>query len=125
MTGTVSVRYVHRIIEAASQRGFVREQLCAAAGLTLAEVQGPEELRVPDESNLRLWQEAMSPARDVAFSLAVAATVRPNTHEVMGFACMTAPNLGEALQRAVRFIRIFATAAWQLECADGLAHMTF
>ena len=38
---------------------------------------------------------------------------------------MTAPNLGEALQRAVRFIRIFATTAWQLECEDGLAHMTF
>ena len=45
--------------------------------------------------------------------------------ESVSFACMIAPNLGEALQRAVRFIRIFATAAWQLECTDGLAQMTF
>lgn len=120
---TISVRYLHRIVEAASARGIDPARLCAEAGLNLEQVHGPDELRVPIDRYLRLWGAAMAACRDVTFPLAVAGTARPGSENVLGFACMTAPNLGEALKRAVRFIGLFAPSSWHLEIIKDEAHM--
>ena len=107
---TVSARFAYRIIRAAEERGARTGTLVAEADVCLPGEES-SDARITADAYWRVWAAAMKQVNDPAFPIDVAAGVTAARHGVIGFAFMTAANLGEALERAIRYVAIFTDSA--------------
>ncbi len=80
------------------------------AGFDPAWLNDPDA-RMPLAVETRLWDEAARRSGDAAFGLHAAAAIRPGMFQVLDYAVRTAPDLGAALQRLVRYNRLLHDVA--------------
>ena len=113
----VSSLIVSRIVDAAGERGVDGDALCRAAGIdpaTARDIDGQVEIA----PYLRLWAEVTSRLADPAFPFSVAGSWNKG-HNLLRFVCASSPNVGEALERSGRYLRLLTNAVtWPLERGD-------
>jgi AraC-like DNA-binding protein len=110
---TVAALCAHKLLDAA-----------IAAGLdpsTLPPLEAHEseadsfEARIPQESQLELWEAVMRSLRDPFFPTFVGARSQPRDYDVVGFAYMTRANLREALEQALRYGSVWSdSSSWDI-----------
>lgn len=98
------------IVHAAAGRGADAKALCAEVGFDLALAQDPDA-RIPFALEEALWSAAARASGDDAFGLHAAEAIQPGAFDVLDYAVRTAPTLGAALARLVRYNRIVHDAA--------------
>jgi AraC-like DNA-binding protein len=98
------------IVHAAAARGANANALCAETGFDLSLAQDPDA-RIPFAIEEELWNAGARGCGDDAFGLHVAEGLRPGAFDVLDYAVRTAPTLGAALARLVRYNRIVHDAA--------------
>lgn len=98
------------IVQAATARGADANSLCREAGFDLSLAQDPDA-RIPFTVEEALWNGAARACHDEAFGLHAAETIKPGAFDVLDYAVRTAPTLGAALSRLVRYNRIVHDAA--------------
>src|SRR5688572_19987334 len=110
----ISSRIVCRIVDAAESRGVDPLALCRAAGidpLALRDVDAQIEIG----SYLRLWAAAVERVDAPGFPLSVAETWS-KTQNLLHFVCVSSADLGGALERASRYLRVMTNSvSWPLE----------
>lgn len=102
---TVSARLGRFIFHAAAARGVPAPQLIQATGFDPSICDDPDA-RIPLALEMRLWDTAAELGKDADFGLHAAEAIRPGAFDVLDYAVRTAPNLGEALKRIVRYNRL-------------------
>lgn len=108
MSRWISAIWTRQLVEGAKRRGIDPQPLWALAGLDPAD--SDPMLRLSDEVHLRLWSEVMRQLRDPAFPIDYAARMRTDDYDALGLACKTAENVGVALERIVRYLRIWTNS---------------
>lgn len=110
----ISSRIVCRIVDAAAARGVDANALCQAVDIDPKELHDVDA-RIEVPRYLRLWGAAVAAVGDPAFALSVAETWS-STHNLLRFICMSSADLGEAFERASRYLRVLTNAvSWPLE----------
>jgi AraC-like DNA-binding protein len=104
--GSVSVVGAWKVLEAAEKGGADRARLIAGAGIDPERMRDPEA-HIPLATHHLLWELATAEANDRALPLRVAEACEPATFSVLGYACMTAATVREALDRLTRFLSLF------------------
>jgi AraC-like DNA-binding protein len=104
----ISAIWTRQLIRGALGRGIDPAPLWALAGLDPAD--SDPMLRLADEAHLRIWSEVMRQLRDPAFPIEYAARMRIDDYDALGLACKTADNVGVALERIVRYLRIWTNS---------------
>jgi AraC-like DNA-binding protein len=115
---TASVVCVTKIVAVGVERGLAPEKMLAVAGVSAAALADPES-RVEVERVEKLWELAVTTLRDAAFPIQVARITTVEDHDVMGLAILCAPDGRDALERAVRYGRLFTEAGTWVQHADG------
>ncbi|MCX8144776.1 MAG: AraC family transcriptional regulator [Azovibrio sp.] len=101
----VSARTGAMIVQMAAAMGANATRLTQAAGFTPAGSDAADA-RIPLEVEQRLWEQAAALTGDPLFGLHAAALIQPGAFGVLDYAVRTAPDLGTALQRLVRYNRL-------------------
>jgi hypothetical protein len=104
----ISALWTHRLVQTAAERGMDPAPLWSLTGLE-ADALDPM-LRLPDELHLRSWSEVMRGLGDPAFPIDYATRMRIDDYDALGLACKTAENVGVALERIVRYLRIWTNS---------------
>jgi AraC-like DNA-binding protein len=110
----ISSRIVCRIVDAAAERGVDPLALCREAGVDPAAVRDVDA-QIDIARYLRLWQTAAERVGAPDFPIAVAGTWQ-RTHNLLRFVCISSRDLGEAMERASRYLGVVTNAvSWPLE----------
>ncbi|HKP37972.1 MAG TPA: AraC family transcriptional regulator [Pyrinomonadaceae bacterium] len=99
---TIQAKAVDKIIRAAALRAVPAERLYEAISLNPAVLDDPDQ-RIPFAQVVTLYEKAAELTGDDAFGLHVGEEVDPKAFDVLGYAVINSPNLGEALDRMVRY----------------------
>jgi len=111
---TISTRIVSRIVAAAASRGVDTDALLQSVGFEPADVADVDG-RVDQTRYLQLWSAVVEVTKDPAFALEVARSCGEQ-HNLLRFICMTSANLGEAFERASRYLRVMTdSVSWPVE----------
>lgn len=94
------------VLESASRLGADRALLLDRIGLPAERLRDPEA-HIPLATHHQLWEVALEECGDRTLPLRVAELCTPATFSVLGYACMTAPNVRGALDRLTRFLSLF------------------
>ena len=104
--GSVSAMGALMVLHAAERAGADRARILERVGLSPDRLKDPES-HIPLATHHELWEVAAEACGDRAISIAVAEDSDPSKFSVLGYACMTAANVGEALDRLTRFLSLF------------------
>jgi AraC-like DNA-binding protein len=104
--GSVSAMGALLVLGAASARGADRGRILARVGLDPERLRDPES-HIPLSTHHQLWEVALEESGRRSLPLDVAELCTAATFSVLGYACMTAPNVREALDRLTRFLSLF------------------
>lgn len=111
------------VLQVAERLGVSREVLLAEASLPAQQLKDADG-HIPLSTHHGLWEAAAQKSGARTISLKVAEACEPATFQVLGYACMTAPNVREALDRLVRFLSLFLQGETvTLEQTDEFAHL--
>src|SRR5215218_5454510 len=125
VSGTISVKAVGKILDAASELGVPRGELCRAVSLDPAAAEDPDG-RIPYAQVVALYEEGARLTGDDAFGLHVGERTSLRVFDVLGYVLMNSPTLGEGLRRAVRYHSIWSTgAAYELDAGGGRARVSY
>jgi len=102
---TVSVTLTRGMMRYAAARGASLDDLCAAAGIEPALLARPDE-RISGEQSLRAWNAAVRATGDDDFGLHLGELSQPAGLGLVGFAMISAPDLGAAMERLVRYTNL-------------------
>jgi len=102
MSGSLSVVVVRALLEALEQAGADHAALLSEIGLTEEQL-ADSEARVDASLAFRLIERAPVLAKDDLFCLRVAFAIPMGALEVLDFTIRSAPTLGEAVARAIRY----------------------
>jgi AraC-like DNA-binding protein len=105
-TGSVSAASAVIVLIIAEKLGASRERILERVGLSPDRLRDPES-HIPLATQHQLWETAVEECGDRALPLRVAEACTPATFNVLGYACMTAPNVREMLERLSRFVGLF------------------
>jgi AraC-like DNA-binding protein len=106
----MSVRSVQPVTRHLQALGVRVEAVLAQAGTDAAALSNAEG-RIPHELAVAIWQSAVRHGRDDAFGIHAAEKIEPGAFDVLDYAMRTSANLGEALERFVRYHRVLHDAA--------------
>ena len=100
--GFVSARFLQSLLEACLPSGIDAAQLEQHTGIAFP---GPEddEAEVTVSEYCTLLEAASVLCDDEFIGLHMGEAIKPGHYGVLGYACMSSENLGEALQRALRY----------------------
>lgn len=117
-TSTISVKAVGKIASAASLAGVAPEKLYHAVGLDPLLINDPDN-RLPFSQLVALYEQGARLTGDDAFGLHVGERTSVKMFDLVGYAVINSPTLGDALKRAVRYHSIWSDGAeFKLE-TDG------
>ncbi len=122
---TITSTFVEKLVAYGATRGLPRGEMLAAAGLP-ADVAFGAEKRVSIGCTMSLWEFLMRRLDDPAVPIHIARTCRIDDYHAYGFAVMTSGNIREALQRTVKYSKVFTSSgAWHIEERGELASATW
>jgi AraC-like DNA-binding protein len=116
--GTISVRAVAKIAEAARGAGVAPEDLYRAVGFDPALLGDPDD-RMPYAQLVRMYEQAARLTGDEAFGLHLSERTSLKVFDVLSYVFINSPTLGEALRRAVRYHSIWNDGAWITSEQEG------
>ena len=131
-SSTVSITLTRSMMRYAVSRGASLEELCAAAGIETAILNRPDE-RISGAQSLKAWNAAVKATGDMDFGLHLGELSQPTRLGLVGFAMISAADLGGALERLVRYTNLLtdgvrgtitregALARFDLEPSRGVA----
>lgn len=97
--------WVNTVLLAAQRLGVAREDLLAAAGIALAELQAE---RWPIDHITRLWRAAAQLTGDSGFGLKAGALVGPASFNVVSYLLQSAPTLRESISVVQKYQRLIS-----------------
>jgi AraC-like DNA-binding protein len=97
-----------RVTSAASARGVDVDALCRDAGVDPRALEDIDA-EIDAERHLELWACAMDRIADPAFPIEAASDFS-DTHNLLRFVCMSCENIGDALERASRYMAAMTKA---------------
>ncbi|MBC7797746.1 MAG: AraC family transcriptional regulator ligand-binding domain-containing protein [Pyrinomonadaceae bacterium] len=105
MESKVSVNLLRNVIYFAASKGASLVELCQTAGIS------PEFLTRPDESvegqvSQKVWRKAEELIDDAEIGLHLGEQVHPSTLGLVGFVMLSCANLGEALEKLIRYTNL-------------------
>jgi AraC-like DNA-binding protein len=130
---SVSVTLTRSMMRYAVSRGASLEALCAAAGIEPSLLERPDE-RITGDQSLKAWNAAVKATGDMDFGLHLGELSQPTRLGLVGFAMISAADLGGALERLVRYTNLLtngvrgtitrteALACFELEPTRGVAN---
>jgi AraC-like DNA-binding protein len=110
MYSTVSIKLVQGILNAAASCNLNAEEILTATQLD-PEIFQDADGRIYHEKYCELWQEISLRATEPAIGLRMAEFAKPATLDVLGYAIYSSANLGEALERVIRYGRLIHSAS--------------
>lgn len=114
----INVRGAAGLIRTVAERGVEPEPLWALLGIPPATTQDPDAV-VDVERVYDVWEAAYAKLADPGLAMEVSRTGRRPPQDIISFAVMTSPTFGDALETAVRFLRVRATSfRWELVRED-------
>jgi AraC-like DNA-binding protein len=124
-SGTISVKAVGKILDAARERGVAPRELCRAAALDPAAAEDPDG-RIPYAQVVALYEEAARLTGDDAFGLHMSERTSLRVFDLLGYVLMNSPTLGEGLERAARYQSIWNDGAvCEMDASEGRARVTY
>jgi AraC-like DNA-binding protein len=124
MNDRVSSKLILGIVSAAEKVGLETHELLNEIHLTTARLH-QNEARISHQQLCALWQAILDRTGDEAIGLRLAAHAQPATYDVMNYVLECSPNLGEALVRLGRYIRLVHEASVvKLETAGATTCIT-
>ena len=99
---SIQAKAVEKIIKSAAAGGVPARALYEAIKLNPAALIDPDQ-RIPFAQVVELYERAAELTGDDAFGLHVGEAVDPKAFDVLGYAVINSPTLGEALDRMVRY----------------------
>jgi len=122
---TIPVKAVGKIIDAAAEAGVKPEHLYQAVNLDPALLADPDN-RIPFAQLVTLYEQAARLTGDDAFGLHVGERATPKMFDVLGYVVMNSPNFGEAIQRLIRYYRIWCDGAeYRLKIDGAMAQIEY
>lgn len=105
MESHVTVGFLRDVIYFAVFRGASLPEICQFAGIS------PELLTKPDEKvaghiSQKVWQKAEELTGDVNIGLHLGEQIHPSTLGLVGFVMLSCANLGEALEKLIRYTNL-------------------
>lgn len=114
---TISVLTVAQIIAAGGAAGLPVAGLWAMVG---GEAPLDLERQILATDHYNLWAAIMRRLRSPAFPIEYAQTISSDHFDILGFAAKTADDLGGAVDRFVRYHRIWTTSSrWVIRADDS------
>src|SRR5437773_75079 len=107
---TVQARSVEKIIKFAAVRGVGAQRLYEAVNLDPSILVDPDR-RIPFAQLVWLYEEAAGLTGDEAFGLHLGESIDPKVFDVLGYAVINSPTLGEAVDRVTRYHSIWTDGA--------------
>ncbi|MBV9960025.1 MAG: AraC family transcriptional regulator [Acidobacteria bacterium] len=124
-TSTISVKAVGKILDAAERAGVEPLELLRAVRLNPALLADPDR-RLPFSQLVALYEEGARLTGDDDFGLHVGESTSVKMFDIVGYAVINSPTLGDALQRASRYHMIWNDGAGlTLELDGGLARLAY
>ena len=108
---SIQAKAVEKIIKSAAARGVPARALYEAIKLNPDVMTDPDQ-RIPFAQVVQLYERAAELTGDDAFGLHVGEAVDPKAFDVLGYAVINSPTLGEALDRMVRYNFIWTNGSW-------------
>ena len=102
----ISALWAGALIHAAAREGADEDALRGIARLEQAHTEWMDQ-RIDEASHLACWAASMRALRDPGFPIRFGESFSPDAYDLLGLACKTAANLGEALSRITRFLHIW------------------
>lgn len=121
MQVTTISSWVLLIVKALQSYGIDGQKLLRDVGLDPEDLSDPNA-RYPYEAVSKLWNLAVKETGDSCFGLTLANYWHPTTFHALGFSWMASATLGEALGRAVRYVRIVNSASEMTLVESGNAY---
>jgi AraC-like DNA-binding protein len=103
------VAHVHHLVDLVKRWGVSSDDLLAGTGVakeTLADIQA----RLPVPTMVGLFERARTLTREPAIGLHIGLAIRPTLYGNLGFAFMSASNIRESIDLAIRFSPIVTTS---------------
>ncbi|AFY96989.1 AraC family transcriptional regulator ligand-binding domain-containing protein [Chamaesiphon minutus] len=110
MNHRVSPQLILGIVSAAEKIGLEANELLSEIHLTTAILHRSDE-RISHQQLCVLWQTILDRTGEEAIGLRLAAYAQPTTYDVVNYVLECSPNLGEALARLSRYIRLVHEAS--------------
>lgn len=104
--GSVSAMGAILVLQSVAKLGGDQTRVLSRSGLAPERLRNPEA-HIPLATHHQLWESALEESQERALPLIVAEMCTPATFSVLGYACMTAANVREALERLTRFLSLF------------------
>src|SRR5215467_14577074 len=101
---TIQARAVEKVLAAAAKAGVKRRHLLVAARISDQLLKNPEA-RIPYAEYVALYEHAARLTGDDAFGLHLGEGVSLQMYDVIGYATMNTPTLGEGVNKWIRFYR--------------------
>jgi AraC-like DNA-binding protein len=110
----INVRGAAGLIRAVAARGVDAQRLWELLGVPPSMVNDPDAT-VDLERVYDVWEAAYARLQDPALAMDITRAGRRPPQDIISFAVMTSPTFGDALETAVRFLRVRATSfRWEL-----------
>lgn len=105
MESQVTVGFLRDVIYFAASRGASLTEICQFAGIS------PDLLSKPDEKiagsvSQKVWQKAEELTADANIGLHLGEQIHPSTLGLVGFVMLSCANLGEALEKLIRYTNL-------------------
>ena len=110
-TPSAPVAIAFRLLDEASRQGLNRDELCCGAGFEPA-AYSLKLGNLPLPALFALWEATMARLRDPGLPVALAETYQPELYGVLSLLAVTSSDLESALQRVMRFYRLWTNSSW-------------
>jgi len=118
---TIAVQAARQLLQAAAELGLDPAALCSEAGV---ELQGGDDARLPNTDLHALWEAVLAryPNDDIVPRVVQCAS--PRNYGLVGFLCMSAPDVEAALRLVVKYLRVY-TDEPALELEGGVIRLRY
>lgn len=124
MNDRVWSKLIQGIVNAAQKIGLNADDLLSQANLN-ASIFYQSDARISHQQLCCLWQAILEQTKEESIGLKLAACAQPATYDVVNYALECSPNVGEALARLGRYIRLIHEASIvTLETKGTVARLT-
>lgn len=122
---TVTITLMRSVVQLAHAMGVPLPALCAAAGITPAQLNTPDH-RITGAQARSVGKLAVERTGDADFGLHLGELAQPAVLGLVGYVMLSVPDLRSALEKLIRYTNVLTNGVrGHLECKRGQAHIAF